>query len=113
MRFGSGENDYSVGFCCDGIEVCDRSGVGRAERVRLHSRANGRACRFFFNAEPVEYFGLTLFSGAAVTAHSGKHERLATTRFNRVNDAGEQLDKTAHTATAGSYADPRTLLEIV
>jgi hypothetical protein len=61
----------------------------------------------------VEYFGLTLFSGAAVTAHSGKHERLATIRFNRVNDAGEQLDKTAHTATAGSYADPRTLLEIV
>src|SRR5689334_24378759 len=82
MRFGSGENDYSVGFCCDRIEVCDRSGVGRAERVRLHSRANGRACRFFFNAEPVEYLGLTLFSGAAVNKVKPRYSDRKSTRLN-------------------------------
>jgi hypothetical protein len=77
------------------------------------AHANGCARRFFINSEPVEYLRLPVFSGASVTPHRGKHERLPAARFDRVNNAAEQFDKTAHTATAGSDADPHPLLQIV
>src|ERR1051325_1315364 len=89
----------------------DRSRVGGAERMRLHCGADGRSDCFFSDSESLEYFRLAVFGCAAVTAHRGNQERPAAARLHRVNDAGEQVDETTHTATAGSNGDLRIRLQ--
>src|ERR1051325_8239783 len=89
----------------------DRSGVGRAQRMRLHGGTDGRSDCFFSDSESLEYFRLALFRCASVTAHRGNKERPAATRLHRVNDTGEQVDETTHAATAGSDGDLRIRLE--
>jgi hypothetical protein len=79
--------------------------------VRLHSGADGRSDCFFSDSESLEYFRLPVFGCASVTAHCGNNERPAATRFDGVNDAGEQVDETAHAATAGSNGDLRIRLQ--
>jgi len=67
--------------------MCDGSGFGCSERMRLHGGADGRSDHFFGDSEPAEYFRLALFSC--------------------INDARKQVNETTHAATAGRDADLR------
>ena len=81
--------------------------------MSLHRGADRRASGGFSNSESLEYFRLACFSRAAVTAHRWNNERLAAARFYCIDDAGDQFDKTAHPATAGSDGNARVWLQTV
>src|SRR4051812_17010116 len=113
MGFGAAQNDDSVGFGCEPIQVSYSAVFRQPKLLRLHRRSNRRSYRVYIDPEAMEDFSLPLRCGSAVAAHRRNNEWLTAAGFHGLRDSGQKLDETSDAAASGGDCNPVTGFDLV